>query len=771
MGATAMYLAAESGQTEIVRFLCKQRADLNQPTSDVEQPPLLAAVLHNHGEIVELLCEARADLDQVRGDISQDTTLTLASEYGFLGTCRCLLEAKASANKPAGSGSAPLLLAAEHGHEGLVKVLCAAKADPNQTLTTCEGIAPLPVAARRGFLQIVEHLLQARADPNMKCFPTHLSEIMLATENANACLGHTLSTMPDMPLDSDVAPVLFVALLNHRIEVVSMLCRYKADPNRCANDHATPLLCATKAGVIHLVRILCEAHADINFAQAPHITPLHSAACEGQSDIVEYLCQKRADVNKEAHDGTFPLYSAVATDELDNSNTVRLLLQARAESNKCVSDVSAKCNAKDEAKAAKTPLIVAAEHHQVEAARLLLEARASVQAAAAKGTTALLMAAEVAIRRNLDMVELLLEHRSAVDQANLDYGATALHIAASCGHVPLAQQLLLHKAHVDSVTTKGHTPLHFACWWNHPETARLLLDARADKHARVCNRPGINAFLMTVLQDNPDVMKVLCGDQVHVQDPELCSVLMHVAARNGQAQIAGYLCQLRCDLNRVVRKEDILYLTLAAQSAQCLHPCNSAAIHADSEDESYRSEEEDDFEEDVLHAGDEVDAGYAAMNVREVDLQVGVTALHLAAFYGHDDLVYSLLSSRADPDFAGNSSNLTPLMAAAGEGFPDVVRVLGESRADLDRTDRHGRTALFIAAEEARTDVVAELCRARADVNKSPGQVTPLHMAVSGNCTEMVCVLCTAGAHIEEVRASLQQTLGDFVAPVVLILT
>ena len=749
IGATAIYLAAESGQREIVNFLCKYRADLNQPTSDCQQPPLLAAALHNHFDIVDMLCAARADIDGVRSDASQDTTLTLASEYGFHQTCRILLEARANPNKAAGSGAAPLLLAAEHGHESLVQLLCAATADPNQALKTSEGIAPLPVAARRGFLQIVEHLLRARANPNMKCFPAHLSAIMLATESSNACLGHTLSIMPDTRYESDVGtPVLFVALLNERVEVVRMLCRYKADPNKCADDQASPLLCAAKTGVIQSVKILCEAGANVNFACAPQISPLHWAAGEGQFEIVEYLSQLRADVNQEAHDGRFPLCSAVATDELENSKTVQVLLAARADCNKRTIEGA-------------TALILAAEHHQVDAARCLLEAHANIEAATTNGTTALLMAAEVAAPCT-SMAELLLEQRSMVDRANLDFGATALHIAASRGHLTLVERLLQQRAQVDCTSAKGHTPLHFACWWNHAEVVSALLHARADKQACVSSRPGVNAFLMAVLQDNPAVMKVLCEDTVRApQGQELCTMLLHVAARNGQSKIVDYLGQLGCNLNRAVEEHDLTDLCSAAQSAQCLHPSSARIAPEEPEEDADFEGEVDDFEEDVMHGGGEVDAGYAAMNV-EVDLHVGDTPLYLAAFHGHDDLVYTLLSSRADPNFAVRNRG-TPLMAAAAEGFPAVVRALCESRANLDCTDHRNRTALFIAAEEARTDVVAELLSARANVNKGTGSptynLTPLHMAVSGNCTEMVCLLCSAGAHIEAVRASLQQTL------------
>jgi len=502
------------------------------------------------------------------------------------------------------------------------------------------------------------------------------------------------------------------------------------------------------------VRILCEAAADINFSRAPQVTALQSAAGEGQAEIVEYLCQNRADINLDAHDGTFPLLAAVATDDIDNSPTVVELLLVKAEIDKSTKD-------------GKTPLIAAAEHNQVETARLLLGSRCNINAAKQNGTTALLMAAEVAPQSsNLDMAELLLEHRSSIDRTNFDFGATALHIAASGGHAPLVQLLLQHRAQVNKPSTKGHTPLHFACWWNHPEVVRMLLDARADKHACVGYKPGNNAFLMAVLQDNPAVMKVLCEDQISEQrDIELCSVLVHVAARNGQSKVADCLFELRCDLNRLVRDVDKVDLTLAAQSAQCLHPCNSATTNVEEpEDKDFDGADADDFEEDMLRGWADVDAGYAAMYAVEVDLQVGATPLYLAAFYGHDDLVYSLLCNRADPEISCNHK--TPLMAAAEEGNSEVVRVLCESQAsqaplDLDRSDPQGRTALFMAAEEARTDVIYELCRARADVNKGIQGLSPLHMAVSGNCTEMVCMLCASGADIEGVRASLQQMIRE----------
>lgn len=59
-------------------------------------------------------------------------------------------------------------------------------------------------------------------------------------------------------------------------------------------------------------------------------------------------------------------------------------------------------------------------------------------------------------------------------------GYTALHWAASAGHIDVAKMLLQEKASVDAVSSEGETPLHLASAKGHAAIATLLADAGAD---------------------------------------------------------------------------------------------------------------------------------------------------------------------------------------------------------------------------------------------------------------------------------------------------
>ena len=52
----------------------------------------------------------------------------------------------------------------------------------------------------------------------------------------------------------------------------------------------------------------------------------------------------------------------------------------------------------------------------------------------------------------------------------------------------------------------------------------------------------------------------------------------------------------------------------------------------------------------------------------------GTTALILAAWYGHQDLVRLLLKLKADPNLC-DEQGITPLMAASYTGHPEIVKV------------------------------------------------------------------------------------------------
>ena len=86
------------------------------------------------------------------------------------------------------------------------------------------------------------------------------------------------------------------------------------------------------------------------------------------------------------------------------------------------------------------------------------------------------------------------------------------------------------------------------------------------------------------------------------------------------------------------------------------------------------------------------------------------TALHLAADYGHVEVVETLLSQGADID-AENDMNYTALHIAVEGDHKDIVRILLENGAD-SLPNRFGETPLEMAVEKGHTEMVEILRKA-----------------------------------------------------------
>jgi ankyrin repeat protein len=122
-----------------------------------------------------------------------------------------------------------------------------------------------------------------------------------------------------------------------------------------------------------------------------------------------------------------------------------------------------------------TPLVLALEYSEAEAAKLLLARGAST--AGATGRNAL----ELAARGGLDqIIDLLLARKVPV------LGSHALHAAARYGHASTITRLIAAGAKVNDPQGDDHgfTPLIVACQENHLEAAKVLLAAGGNANDR-----------------------------------------------------------------------------------------------------------------------------------------------------------------------------------------------------------------------------------------------------------------------------------------------
>uniref|UniRef100_A0A7S2D5D4 Ankyrin repeat domain-containing protein n=1 Tax=Florenciella parvula TaxID=236787 RepID=A0A7S2D5D4_9STRA len=106
-----------------------------------------------------------------------------------------------------------------------------------------------------------------------------------------------------------------------------------------------------------------------------------------------------------------------------------------------------------------------------------------------------------------------------------------------------------------------------------------------------------------------------------------------------------------------------------------------------------------------------IDAG---ANLETADNKYGLTALMVAASYGHADAMSRLIEAGANLEAADNKHGMTALIFAAVQGHTHAVKRLIKAGANLEAADKGGETALLHAAFTGHTDVMNRLIMAGA---------------------------------------------------------
>jgi ankyrin repeat protein len=360
-GVTAMTLASEVADTEMLKVLLEAGADADSPNPE-GQTALLAVARTGNVEAAQILIKAGATID-AKEKWGGQTALMWASARRHPAMMELLISKGADVNARSidrnyqrhiqaegrpksldSGGLSPLLYATRENCMACVEVLLTNKADIN--LPDPDGVSPLLVAIMNANWDIAHRLIEAGADVNQwdifgetpllnainlrsrrdggkgssidplnKVSGTDIVKTLLARgANPNMQLFFKPANAPGAMQTRGVTPLIRAAF-NGDVEMVRLLLEHKADPTIATADRQTPIH-AVLAGrsqekqAVELIALLHKAGADVNVvALINHPeeirggTALHYAVRKRQREVIKQLAALGIDMNAVDQDG------------------------------------------------------------------------------------------------------------------------------------------------------------------------------------------------------------------------------------------------------------------------------------------------------------------------------------------------------------------------------------------------------------------------------------------------------------------------------------
>ncbi len=505
--------------------------------------PLVEAVKRAADERAAVAALLRQGVDPNSADSYGSTALHWAVDLDDLATVELLIRAGANPRAVNRYGVAPLSLACTNGNAAIIGELLDAGADPNTTAPG--GETALMTASRTGRVEAVELLLARGADVNAResvrgqtalmwaAADGHSSAIRAlvaagadvharshrptptaagaATQNSRTSQGQTDSAAPRPAPAPTARPLADYFLRSNGGPLNAPL----------AIDSMTPLMFAVRAGRLDAVRTLIDSGgASVDETASNGLSVLVLAIINAHYELAAFLLDEGADPNA-AGQGWTALHQVTSTPRLSYGRfphppqtgrvspleLARKLIDRGADVNARMTTVTLGDGYRTRLnRLGATPLLLAAKGAYPEMMRLLLDHGADLSARTADGSTAVMLAAGVAIfnegddagteAETLEAVTLCVERGADVNEID-DNGETALHGAAYRGHNSVAQYLFEKGARADIENRNGWTPLTIAdgvlyaeFFKQHRDTAALLRRLMRERGMAV-EDPGI----------------------------------------------------------------------------------------------------------------------------------------------------------------------------------------------------------------------------------------------------------------------------------------
>jgi ankyrin repeat protein len=129
--------------------------------------------------------------------------------------------------------------------------------------------------------------------------------------------------------------------------------------------------------------------------------------------------------------------------------------------------------------------------------------------------------------------------------------ALTIHEAAATGNLEQVQELVqAQPAAVDAVGADGFRPLGLACFFNHPEVARYLVDQGADVNAPSENARRVRPIHSAVASGNTGLVTLLLEQGADINAAQAGGyTALHAAAHHGDEPMIKLLLEHMADIN------------------------------------------------------------------------------------------------------------------------------------------------------------------------------------------------------------------------------
>jgi ankyrin repeat protein len=348
---TALGLAAENGETQIIQLLLARKVDVNMPIAAEGWTALLAAIKNGHHAVVQLLIAAGANLNiWSRGETPVllaakceereiynylyplvNTTIRLCADRdgeqllqsthkrrirqqnrpiekfiamateGNIDEVKRAIEIGVEIDELGSKGHTALMAAAYYGHQAIVQVLLAAGADPNLISDDHglgNGMTALMFAVSSFFAsnrqQIAQLLITGGADVNQRGAggKTAIFDAALTGSGYLDCVETLITAGADLNLHNDRGHTVLTSVA--AAENYAMLNLLMQAGASTAGLESIQLIQAAGSGNLERVKSLLVNKINLDLDRG---AALGNATAAGHTQIVELLIQAGANVN------------------------------------------------------------------------------------------------------------------------------------------------------------------------------------------------------------------------------------------------------------------------------------------------------------------------------------------------------------------------------------------------------------------------------------------------------------------------------------------